>query len=65
MGLESYYDELNMRNSENVRIQVLQEEIYYYETLLQSEDTGNIHTTISFLKQRIDHLSGKKSWPFT
>ena len=64
MGIESYYNELNMKNSENVRIQMLQEEIYYYETLLESHDCGHIHTTISFLKQRIENLNGKKEWPF-
>ena len=64
MGLESYYDELNMKNSENVRIQMLQEEIYYYETLLEPHDCGHIHTTISFLKQRIENINGKNEWPF-
>jgi hypothetical protein len=71
-------DELNMKNSENVRIQMLQEEIYYYQTLLEPHDCGHsyleyarhhhkqrsIHTTISFLKQRIENLNGKKEWPF-
>jgi hypothetical protein len=53
-----------MKNSENVRIQMLQEEIYYYESLLEPHDCGHIHTTISFLKQRIENLNGKKEWPF-
>jgi len=64
MGLESYYDELSMRHSENVRIQILQEEIYHYESLLEPHDCGHIHTTISFLKSRIENLMGKKEWPF-
>ena len=48
-----------------VRIDVLEDEIEYYKTLLQPEDTGHIHTTISFLKNRISNLKGEeKGWPF-
>ena len=48
-----------------VRIDVLEDELEYYKTLLQPEDTGHIHTTISFLKSRIRNLKGEeKEWPF-
>ena len=48
-----------------VRINVLEEEIEYYRTLLQPEDTGHINTTISFLSQRLSNLKGElKQWPF-
>lgn len=48
-----------------VRINVLEEEIEYYKTLIQDHDTGHIHTTISFLTERLDILKGgKKEWPF-
>ena len=38
-----------------VRINVLEEEIEYYKSLLQPHDTGHIHTTISFLSQRLSN----------
>ena len=41
-----------------VRIDVLEEEVEYYKTLLQEHDTGHIHTTIGFLKNRIKELKG-------
>ena len=47
-----------------VRVSVLEEEIEYYKTLIQPEDTGHIHTTISFLKDRLRNLNGEKEWPF-
>jgi hypothetical protein len=48
-----------------VRISVLEEEIEYYKSLLQPHDTGHIHTTISFLTERLNILKGaKKEWPF-
>ncbi len=48
-----------------VRINVLEEEIEYYRTLLQPHDTGHIHTAISFLRQRLAHLKGElNQWPF-
>ena len=48
-----------------VRINVLEEEIEYYKTLLQPSDTGHIHTTISFLSQRLSNLKGELAgWPF-
>ena len=48
-----------------VRIDVLEEEIEYYKTLLQPHDTGHIHTTISFLSQRLSNLKGELTeWPF-
>lgn len=42
-----------------IRIDVLKEEVKYYTTLLQPHGTGHIHTTISFLKQRIKQLEGE------
>jgi hypothetical protein len=48
-----------------VRINVLEEEIEYYKSLLQPHDTGHIHTAISFVEDRIRILKGgKKEWPF-
>ena len=48
-----------------VRINVLEEEIEYYKSLLQDHDTGHIHTAISFIEHRIRILKGgKKEWPF-
>jgi|SaaInlStandDraft_1057018.scaffolds.fasta_scaffold371329_2 hypothetical protein len=48
-----------------VRINVLEEEIEYYKSLLQPHDTGHIHTAISFVENRIRILKGgKKEWPF-
>ena len=48
-----------------VRIDVLEEELEYYKTLLQPHDTGHIHTTISFIKNRINNLKGvQQGWPF-
>ena len=48
-----------------VRISVLEEEIEYYKTLLQPSDTGHIHTTISFMSQRLSNLKGELAgWPF-
>ena len=38
-----------------VRVNVLEEELNYYKTLLQPHDTGHIHTTIAFLQNRIDN----------
>ncbi len=48
-----------------VRINVLEEELEYYKTLLQPQDTGHIHTVIHFITDRIRNLKGrKKEWPF-
>ena len=46
-----------------VRISVLEEEIAYFNTLIQEHDTGHIHTTIGFLKRRIEELKGEEPWP--
>ena len=46
-----------------VRLDVLREEVEYYKTLLQPHDTGHIHTTIGFIKRRIEELEGKALWP--
>lgn len=65
MGLE-YTDEKWATRIDNVRIQILEEEIAYYEQLIGPEDCGHIHTTIGFLKERIKHLAGgPREWPFT
>mgnify|MGYP001270515074 FL=1 len=65
MGLE-YTDEKWATHIDNVRIQILEEEITYYEQLIGPEDCGHIHTTIRFLKERIKHLAGgPREWPFT
>jgi len=48
-----------------IRIDVLEEEIQYYRSLLQPHDTGHINTTINFLQNRINNLKGKyDEWPF-
>ena len=48
-----------------MRLNVLKEEVAYYVTLLEPEDTGHIKTAISFLCDRIEHLEGtKRGWPF-
>jgi hypothetical protein len=48
-----------------IRVNVLEEELNYYKTLLQPHDTGHIHTTIAFLQNRIDNLKGDyNEWPF-
>jgi hypothetical protein len=45
-----------------VRVNVLKEELEYYKTLLQPHDTGHIHTTISFIKERIEQLQKGEQW---
>ena len=48
-----------------MRISVLEEELEYYKTLIQEHDTGHIHTTISFIQERLKILKGgEKQWPF-
>ena len=46
-----------------VRISVLEEEIAYFKTRIREHDTGHIHTTIGFLKRRIEELKGEAPWP--
>ena len=46
-----------------VRISVLEEEIAYFKTLIREHDTGHIHTTIGFLKRRVEELKGEAPWP--
>ena len=46
-----------------VRVNVLEEEVEYYKSLLQPHDTGHIHTTIGFLRRRIEELKGEAPWP--
>ena len=43
-----------------VRINVLEEEVEYYRSLLLPHDTGHIHTAISFVEDRIRILKGGK-----
>ena len=45
-----------------VRISVLEEEVEYYKTLLREHDTGHIHTTIGFIRRRIEDLKGEAPW---
>lgn len=47
-----------------ITIRVLEKEIELYKTRLREHDTGHIHTTISYLKHRIDELKGIKEWKF-
>ena len=48
-----------------VRLEVLEQEVKYYRTLIQPQDTGHIYTAISFIEDRIRILKGgKKEWPF-
>ena len=44
-------------------VSVLEEELEYYKTLIREDDTGHIHTVISFITDRIRILKGaKKEW---
>ena len=46
-------------------VRALQEEISVLKDRIQPHDTGHIHTTISFLKDRIEHIKGEHDeWPF-
>jgi hypothetical protein len=48
-----------------VRLEVLEQEVKYYRTLIQPQDSGHIYTAISFIEDRIRILKGgKKEWPF-
>ncbi len=48
-----------------VRINVLEEEVEYYKTLIRPTDTGHVHTAINFIQDRIRNLKGRKEeWPF-
>lgn len=61
----SLQDGTNNLIADITRINVLEQEVEYYKTLLQDHDTGHIHTTISFLRQRIKNIKGETdSWPF-
>ena len=59
-------------NQDVTKIQILNEEIEYYRTLIQQRphrrrphDCGHIRTTISFLEKRIENLAGRKEeFPF-
>mgnify|MGYP003130453282 FL=1 len=43
-----------------IRVDVLEDEIKYAKSQLQPEDTGHIHTAISWLKHRVNQLKGIK-----
>ena len=44
---------------------MLMEEIAILKSRLQPQDTGHIHTAISFIQDRIRNLKGEeKEWPF-
>ena len=43
-----------------VRIDVLEEEVEYYKTLIRPTDTGHVHTAINFIQDRIRILKGRK-----
>ena len=45
--------------SETDRLIILTEEIAYAETQLQPEDTGHIHTAISWMKSRVEAIKSK------
>jgi len=67
MGLEDNPDKNGIMNhiGDKYRIQILEEEIDYYKTLIEPHDCGHVHTTISFLESRIENLlGGEKVWPF-
>ena len=44
---------------EFITINGLEREIAYYKTLIREHDTGHIHTCISFLQERVNHLKGE------
>tara|TARA_E500000331_G_C17245845_1_gene709067 strand:- start:1981 stop:2178 length:198 start_codon:yes stop_codon:yes gene_type:complete len=43
-----------------IRVDVLEDEIKYAKSQLQPEDTGHIHTAISWLKHRVNQMKGIK-----
>ena len=46
-------------------VKALSEEINVLRERIQPHDTGHIHTTISFLKNRIENIKGDHNeWPF-
>tara|TARA_A200000159_G_scaffold75099_1_gene69818 strand:+ start:334 stop:498 length:165 start_codon:yes stop_codon:yes gene_type:complete len=45
--------------SETDRLIILMEEIAYAESQLQPEDTGHIHTAISWMKSRVEAIKLK------
>ncbi len=44
-----------------IRVDVIKDEIAYAESQLQPHDTGHIHTAISWMKERIQHLKGENN----
>ena len=46
-----------------IRISILEKEIEFARSQLQPHDTGHIHTTIGFLRRRIEELKGEAPWP--
>ena len=55
-----------MTNQEKVSHMIaLNTEIEHLKTMIRPHDTGHIHTTISFLKNRIQNIKGEHDeWPF-
>jgi len=45
--------------SETDRLIILMEEIAYAESQLQPEDTGHIHTSIAWMKSRVETIKIK------
>jgi len=45
-----------MRNTKAIHLIALIDEVEILKTMLQDEDTGHIHTTISMLETRISSL---------
>lgn len=43
-----------------IRVEVLEDEIKYAKSQVRPEDTGHIHTAISWLKHRVNQLKGIK-----
>jgi len=41
-----------------IKIQVLEDEIKYFKSLIQEHDTGHIYTTIDSLETRVKELKG-------
>lgn len=41
-----------------IKIQVLEDEIKYFKSLIQETDTGHIYTTIDSLETRVKQLKG-------
>jgi len=47
------------KTSEVDRLVILMEEIAHAESQLKPEDTGHIHTAISYMRDRVDQIKEK------